>query len=244
MRLIDRAVLTASCFVAVLGASATLAAAATVPFVSCPSDGQTGPQPAPRKPAKMPDVPAAAAGKLAYYSSAQLGVLAPRGWHCAGIYGSSGATLIVTPDIRTPTELLSSLSLTGSAVQLSLSYGSTSGRFAVAAVAARLFPSKKSFVDRVVAEGIEPQSSFPSGPFPSDVLTRRSATDVEFQTPPNAAGIGTSSHLAKSGRPIRGVAIMTANNDLLLLDARVSPDEADLVPAIVGAVRNAAATTR
>jgi hypothetical protein len=35
-------------------------------------------------------VSAGVAGRFAYYASEDLGVVAPRGWYCAGLYGSIG----------------------------------------------------------------------------------------------------------------------------------------------------------
>jgi hypothetical protein len=69
-----------------------------VPFVGCRSDGQTGPLDAPKRRSKSVLIAAKDAQNLAYYQSAQgIGVLAPRGWQCFGLYGSGGDTLYVTP---------------------------------------------------------------------------------------------------------------------------------------------------
>ena len=71
--------------------------ASRVPFVGCPSDGQAGPVPAPRGKSKSVRIDAKAAQQLAYYESTQhFGVLAPRGWHCFGTYGSDGNSLFVS----------------------------------------------------------------------------------------------------------------------------------------------------
>jgi hypothetical protein len=181
---------------------------------------------------------------LAYYASADLGVLAPRGWHCFGLYGSNGSILIVTPEPHHADDLLKTNSnLTGPAIQLSFSFGDTSGRFEVAQVAARLFPTKKEFVQRVIHEGIAPASDFPFGPYPADILTRRSDTEVEFETPANTDGMGTKSRLVKNSSPINGVAIMTADENLVLLEARMPPDLSILVPSILGETRRASSTS-
>ncbi len=62
---------------------------------------------------------------------------------------------------------------TGQAVQISVFSGGTSGRFQVAKIVARVFPAYKAFAQNVIAEGIEPASDFPFGPYPSDKLTYR-----------------------------------------------------------------------
>jgi hypothetical protein len=212
-----------------------------VPFVGCPSDGQVGPLPAPGDGGKAPSLPHSQALALAYYESRDLGVLAPRGWHCFGLYGSNGSILIVTPEAHTADDLLASTSrIAGPAVQLSYSDGGTSGRFEVAGVAARLFPTEKAFVRKVIAEKVETAGDFLVGPYPYDVLTRRNATEVEFVTPPFRDGMGTRSRLLKNADPIEGLALLLKGDedeDLVLLDVRMPSGLRHTVPAIVGAVR-------
>ncbi len=211
---------------------------APLPFVGCASDGQTGPQPAPKTPAHLPRVTGPAAGRLAYYESKDLGVVAPRGWRCFGLYGSNGSILIVTPE--PPGDLLKpGAGLKGSAVQLSVSLADTSGRFEAAEVAARLFPSRKAFALRVMAEGLEPKSSFQFGPFPTDTIRRYGATTVAFETPANTVGMGTKSRLVPNGDPIHGLAMMSPDNDLTVLVVRVPNEQRDLAMAIADAVRKA-----
>jgi hypothetical protein len=187
------------------------AANAIVPFVGCPSDGQTGPVDAPRAASKSLPIPAAAAQQLAYYQADQgLGVLAPRGWHCFGVYGSNGASLYVTPDpIDSKRVFSDSWAMNGPAVQVSLDEGGTSGRFEVARIVARIFPAHRDFVNRVIAERIVPASSFPSGPYPNDKLTYKHKDLVEYETPAESDGLGTQSPLGKSADPIRGAAIFS-----------------------------------
>src|SRR5438093_5022144 len=132
---------------------------ATVPFVGCPSDGQAGfiaPPTGQPKPAPLGQLPA---GAIAYYKGDQApGVFAPAGWHCRVWYGSSGSTLIVTP---TPIDTTHFPKVTGPAVEMSVSYGGTSGRFAVARYASRLFPGfLAGFIQRVKDEHLEPDSEF------------------------------------------------------------------------------------
>jgi hypothetical protein len=72
-----------------------------VPFVGCPSNGQGGPNPAPKRAGKEVVLDAGAARRVAYYESesskSSWGVLAPRGWHCFGTYGSAGTSFTVSP---------------------------------------------------------------------------------------------------------------------------------------------------
>jgi hypothetical protein len=142
-------------------------------------------------------IEAKAAARLAYYKAEAedgFGVLAPRGWYCFGTYGSNGANLYVSPNpIRGDDVLLGKDGWTGfagPAVQLSVESGGTSGRFGVARMMARVFPNRHEFVERVIAEGIEPASDFPSGSYPKDKLTYRGKELVEFATPAETEGWG------------------------------------------------------
>ena len=119
-------------------------------------------------------------------------------------------------------------------IQLSESDGGTSGRFAVAEIIARVFPAHWSFVRQVTGEGIEPASSFPYGPYPTDKLIYKDKETVEYVTPPNTEGLGTQSYLAKDGDPINGVAILTGKDpDLTKLAARLPPEMSDLLPVVI-----------
>lgn len=221
-----------------LSSAARAASQAQLPFVSCRSDGQVGRRPGPRSTPRQPSVPSSLAPDLAYYASAELSVVAPRHWHCFGYYGSGGATLFVTPmrlgaaDLSDPDKKLS-----GPAVELDLSLGTTSGRFKVAQVAARLFPRRRAFVRRIIREGVMSAHDFPFGPSPHDSLTRRGNNEVEFVTPARMRGMGTVSRLAENAEPIHGLAIMTKSNNLLLLDVRTRPNQRQLVSAIIAATR-------
>lgn len=204
-----------------------------MPFIGCRSDGQLGPEAAPRSRPAPAGLKPGVAARLAYYASANLGVLAPQGWHCFGAYGSNGATILVTPgDVRFDTA-----NVKGPAIQLSLSDGGTSGRFEVAKVAARLFPAMQAFVDRVVAEKLEPAGDFPRGPYRHDRLKRVSATDVEFETPAYMEGMGTVSRLSKDVDPIEGFAKMTKDDSLQLLVVRLPASSRGLAPAIIAGAR-------
>jgi hypothetical protein len=223
-------------------------AVATVPFVGCASDGQGGPQKAPNGKSLAVAIPAPLAERLAYYKAKYgIGVLAPRGWHCFSTYGSSGENLFVSPD---PIESQTLLSLkwqgfTGPAVQATVYDGGTSGRFEVAKVIARIFPAYKTFAQKVIAEGSEPASDFPFGPYADDKLTNRANNIVEFETPGSAQGLGTDSRLQMNASPIDGVAIIGGKDtDLTMLTARFSGSDQDLIAAMVAQAESEAAVGR
>lgn len=204
-------------------AAPTAAAAAGVttqiPFVGCESDGQGGSVDAPPGSAQTVTMTPDLAKQLAYYKAENgAGGLGPAGWHCFGTYGSSGTNLYISPQPIADTDVFSGSwkGLAGPAIQISISDGGTSGRFDVAAVIARVFPSHRSFTQKVVAEGVEPASSFPKGPYPSDKLTYVSDEVVEFITPANVDGLGTHSQLLKGDLPIEGVAILYGTDTSLL----------------------------
>jgi hypothetical protein len=196
-----------------------------------------GPQPAPRR-STVPRVSLAAAQQLAYYASRDLGVLAPRGWHCFGLYGSNGSILIVTPERHGARDLLSATapSLRGPAVQITESLGATSGRFAVARAIAQAFPAQRDFARNVAAEGIG--DPLPTGPVPTDRIVRLRPTVAAYTTPAGRDGLGTDSRLAPSDRPIDGLAILDpAGGDMILvkLDVRLPASQAGLARVILNA---------
>jgi hypothetical protein len=208
-----------------------------VPFVGCQSDGQVGAVNAPTGKNKLVPISADSASRLAYYKSEQgFGVFAPRGWSCFGVCGSNGYALYVSRERVTASNVLSSTwaGFTGPAIELAGENGDTSGRFTVARVIARVFPAHKSFVERVIAEGIEPASTFPFGPYPEDKLAYRSEQMVEYETPANTEGLGTSSRLKKNAHPVSGAAILIGDSpDLMLLAVRLPPDLTDLASPII-----------
>jgi hypothetical protein len=214
------------------------AAAERVPFVGCASDGQVGPVAAPKGAPKTVAIDAAAARRLAFYQAQNSsGILAPRGWKCFYVYGSSGASLMVAPSGNLASAAGSRLS--GMAVVATFDNGGTSGRFEVAKYAARLFPKEEqAFIAGVIAEGIEPKSDFPSGPYPADKTTYKNARLVEFETPANKDGLGTSDRLQKNAQPIHGMAVLKDSPDgpdFFLLTIRLPANQIDLVPAIIAA---------
>ncbi len=219
---------------AVLALNTSPAAAATVPVVGCPTDGQIGPEPAPKSGTKHVTLDARAASALAYYRNADIGVLGPRGWHCLVLEGSNGTTIYVTPERLAANALMFGKKfkgLSGDAIQLSVSLGETSGRFEAAKIMARVFPQNRIFVDKVIAEKMEPASNFVFGPYPTDRLTRRSEAMVEYQTPANSKGLGTDSRLLPNPSPILGMVFLGEDDSVLSLSVRLPQD--DLTRAII-----------
>jgi hypothetical protein len=206
-----------------------------VSFVGCRSDGQTGPVEAPKRLKTFVRMVPKVAREFAYYQSAQgVGVFAPRGWFCFGTYGSGGDALFVSPEAVNAAKVFSpDHGFAGPAIEISHRFGDTSGRFDVAEIVARVFPAFKSFVERV-ANGSQSASPFTFGPYPEDKLTYKSEAVVEYETPPQAEGLGTHSLLRKNASPIDGVAILIGKTpDLLLLSVRLPPDLTALTVEIV-----------
>jgi hypothetical protein len=215
-----------------------------VPFIGCRSDGQLGPIDAPSGRSKSVPISPAAAQQLAYYRAADgFGVLAPRGWHCFGASGSDGQTLFVSPaPIDTKNIFSTGPGLAGPAIQLSYSFGDTSGRFIVAEIIARVFPAYRAFVTGVMRDYDQPEISFAFGSYPADTLTYTSKNAVEYRTPAQKDGLGTHSRLRKNGSPIHGVAILIGETpDLLLLSVRLPPELNGLTTAIVRQIERDAA---
>jgi len=188
---------------------------ARVPFVGCPSDGQTGPLHAPTGTSKVVQMSVAAAKRLAYYQAEiPPGVIAPRGWHCFGAYGSNAHYLLVVPQPISGGGLFSSnwRGIAGPAIEISWASGETYGRFEVARMIARVFPKWEAFAQDVIKEGIEPASDFPSGPYPKDKLVYRSERIVEYETPRHSERLGTMSQLQTNGDPIKGVPFCKATH--------------------------------
>jgi hypothetical protein len=179
-----------------------------VPFVGCPSDGQVGPKPAPKAASMVVRLKSLEAKMLAYYEAEVAGgVLAPRGWHGFGSYGTSGSSLTVTPHaLKTLADVFAGEK--GPAIAVHDISGEMSGRFAVAQVLARIFPTQIKLAESVIKEGTRPESDFPSGPYPKDKLTYRSDRVVEFRTPPHSEGLGTQFGFTPNDEPVNGVAII------------------------------------
>lgn len=215
----------------------------SIPFVGCNSDGQVGPMSAPKGENRLVPIAQEAAQRLAFYSSEGVhGVLAPRGWHCFGTYGSGGSHLYVSPQPIDEKHIFESNDFTGPAVQLSVRFGGTSGRFAVADIVARVFPAYRVFATSVRKEFEDPANPYTFAPYPKDILNYRSKSAVEYRTPAQTEGLGTHSSLTKNDRPIEGVAILVGQPpDLILVSVRLPPDQAGLAEAIIRQVERDAA---
>jgi len=192
---------------------------------------------APTGTSKIVRVSGQEAAALAYYSSpGGISVLAPRGWHCFQVYGSSGASLYVSPSPIDRRVIFSPdwKGFSGPAIEAQWRCGDTSGRDSVAEVIALVFPSHESFVREVMRAFEMPESSFHFGAYPTDKLAYRSKTVVEYETPAGREGVGTKSRLKINNRPIQGVAILAGKTpDLLHLAARLPDDLSWLTPAIM-----------
>ena len=207
-------------------------AAVTVPAIGCPTDGQQGPQAAPKNATKDLKLDAGTASGLVFYRNADIGVLGPKGWHCLVLSGSNGTTIYVTPQPLEAKSLLGNAfkGISGEAIQLSVSLGETSGRFEAAKFVARLFPQDRVFVDHVIAEKIEPASNFVFGPYRTDRLKRRSEAMVEYETPAGLKGLGTDSRLVPNPSPISGMVFLGEDDSVVSLSVR---EEGHLTPAII-----------
>ena len=212
-----------------------------VPFVGCASDGQVGPLEAPKGVDQVVQIEAGAAKRLAYYKSVNgPGVLGPRGWHCFGVYGSSGGNTFVSPVAHKPSEVFSDdWKVDEPAVDAERILGSSGGRSYVAEVVARVFPTRRAFVQRIIAEFGGNESDFPFGPYPEDKLVYLSNSIVEFQTPPHTKGLGTSSWLRANDSPVNGVEILQRDGsedsdpDLISLSVRLPKTLNDLTLPII-----------
>ncbi|MDB5499122.1 MAG: hypothetical protein JWP28_3153 [Phenylobacterium sp.] len=210
-------------------------------LVGCASDGQLGPQHAPRS-VRVPSIPAPLASKVAYYASAEgPGVLAPRGWHCFGLYGSSGTTLLVTPELHSSEQFFADqrFKTPGPAVEVSYEYGGTSGRWSVAHAIARYFPDQRGFIGDENFKGLD-VGPLPTGPYPGDVMGSRTSHLVRFVTPPHVAGMGTAGLLSPGDDPVDGLVVLVPTADgpnLLTLNARLPRSLEELRPLIIRKAR-------
>lgn len=221
--------------------------AATVPFVGCESDGQVGPLEAPSGKSVMLPIAPSTANRLAYYrAESGFGILGPRGWKCFGVYGSGGSTLFVSPQESNGPRLFveASTRFSGPVVAISFSNGDTVGRYTVAEMIARVFPSRLAYAAEVVEILDQTIESLPSGPFPADLLIYRNSRVVEYRTPPQSEGLGTQIRIEKNAVPIDGVVILAgqARPDLVHVAVRLPSELRDLTPAILSAVEEQVAS--
>ena len=197
----------------------------TVPFVGCPADGQQGyiaPPNAQPKVVRLHDV---ALQGIAYYKGDDApGVFAPSGWHCRAWYGSSGTHLLVTAAPIDTTHFMPPKVL-GPAVEMSVSSAGTSGRFAVAHYASRLFPRVlASFIQTVKDEHIASDSEFDPRPYARDSVRSLGPLAAEFTTSAGVSGLGTGGLLGPSSDPIHGVAVIAPDStepDMAILRVRL-----------------------
>jgi hypothetical protein len=151
----------------------------------------------PRDQYKIPAVPSslnaivtpAAAGRLSFYSNGWLSVLAPRGWHCAGVVAATGALDL---DVRPP--------------GVSASPGLSDSR--ADAVTARVPSPDTGEVGGAVCAFFphatpRPDSLCPSTPS-GETAVRLSGTAVAFEDPPGVVGDGDPSG---GPDPANGVAV-------------------------------------
>jgi hypothetical protein len=206
--------------------------AVAVPYVGCKSDSFVeGSLAAPSGPPKEVRVSPATAQRLAYYEAAVApGMLGPRGWYCFGYLGSAGATLEISPrpfssGRRDPS---------GPLIVLTSRSAGTSGPFDVATIIARVFPAHRDFVTQLRPEGLPPNFSFPTGPYPKDKLSYKNTEVVEYETPAQSDGLGTYAGLEKNADPIRGEAmLMLPALDLAIVTVRLPVDLRDLASPIL-----------
>ena len=100
-----------------------------------------------------------------------------------------------------------------------------------------------AFARRVIAEGIEPASDFPSGSFPNDKLTYKGNRIVEYGRTANQDGLGTASRLKKNDFPIDGVLVLSGQEselELSSLSMRLPSNAAGLTKAILAQVEREA----
>jgi len=217
----------------------------TVPFVGCESDGQVGPLDVPKGSDVPVPISAAAARRLAYYKAGEdLGVLAPRGWHCFFVYGSSGTTLLVSPDPMDWTIWREYKDVTGPVVAIHHGYGATGSgvTLAVAPLIARVFPAYAAFVAGV--KKTFEFENFPSGPYKTDTLSYKNKSVVEYKTPARTEGLGTSGRIRPGDNSISGVAMLSGKMpepDSLVLSVRLSDKLKVLAPAIIQQLEREAA---
>jgi hypothetical protein len=218
-----------------------------VPFVGCLTVGQGEELPAPTKSdSPLPRFSKAIAQKLAYYGMANSGgVLAPRGWHCIGFYGSSGAGLIVLPQRFDFDQIFAGdLKTTGPLVRWGYTLGGTSGRFQVAEEAPKFFPGDadllklRQFIVDTFGDPDDPDDPFLARPepepYPEGSLTRQRDSIVTYRVAPMAEGIGTGGLIQPGPDPVLGaVQLHRPDLDLQHVQVRLPPGLANLAPVIL-----------
>ncbi len=212
------------------------AAGVRVPFVGCRGYGQVEEWDAPTGEDPVLAINADAARRLAYYG----GVLAPRGWHCVEFNGSSGSVLYISPSPMNGRDFLTKTwdGFKGPLIEFETAdaeFGA--GRLVVADGIARAFPAYRTFVISLLEEFHFEDFELPSGPG-NDSLLWKSNEVVEFHTPAQTRGLGTSGRLQKNSDPVEGVIILLPDpggdaTGLWRLSVRLPPDASDLTPMII-----------
>jgi hypothetical protein len=154
------------------------------------------------------------AAQIVYYSAAHTpGVFAPKGWSCRAWDGSNGSILVVTPARIAPPYFPLPV-ITGPAVIVESSDAEGSGRFHVAIVAAQLFPLLgEEFITRIRQEHLIADSSFEAEPYADDQVQYLSDRFVQFTTPANRSGLGTTGMMEASDLAIRGLIILNLEDE-------------------------------
>lgn len=213
----------------------------SVPSVGCPRDGQVGAEPAPRLSNKTILLPQNYASKVAFYSTSDngdYGVLGPRGWSCFGTYGSSGSRLYVVPnEISGPILDRPEKIGGGPAIVLIGLNGGTSGRFAMAKMAARVFPRARAFAEKVRAEQFDDPAEYVFVPWPQDTVVHLSDFAASYVTPASTMGLGTMSGPMPGPDPIKGLVFLNLDATggdpyVVKLAVRLPQAATDMYPAI------------
>ena len=153
------------------------------------------------------------------------------------INGSGGCFLFVSPqaiDARNASTP-GLRGFEGAAIEISNRHSDQNGDWLdKAQILARVFPAFWADA-RAWLKGFDfPKDACPFGPYPSDRLTHKSRTVVEYTTPPESEGLGTHSSLKRNGDPIQGVAILSGKPpDVVLLSARIPRDTRGLATEII-----------
>jgi len=211
-----------------------LAQTSRVPFVGCVTLGQIERLEAPKGVDETVRIDTSAAKRLAYYKGeVSSGILAPRGWHCLGLWGSSGPRLYVLRDPMDEQSFPLSGGITGPAIEVDDVTAESSGRYEVAQVIARVFPAHWAFAKSII-DGLDDGTYYKFGPFQKDRLIVQTDRLVRYRTPANSEGLGTMSLWKANEDPVDGVAMLQGPTpDLLMLRVRLPRNLRDLAPVII-----------
>lgn len=213
-------------------ASMAQTTAPSLPFVRCISYGQVEKVDAPKGVSVRRSFSSHDARNFAYYRSAEIGLVAPKGWNCEGYSDSSGWGMFLSPEPikgepRWP-------NFKGPAIDLHhISGGGGFGSYQIAEAISRVFPAFRAWAVRSM-RGFD--TRLPSGPYPTDRLSYRSSRVVEFETPPQADGLSNAfSRMIPNDKPTYGAAILIGDppEDLILLSIRLPNELQSLLPLII-----------